>query len=246
MAEPWEWSASRRAEFDAQAAAYDTYRPHYPEALFDGIVHALGTSDATAVEIGAGTGIATDPLARRGVRVLAIEPAPTMAEIAAAKLGERGQVVVATFEDWKPTGPVDLVAAFNSWHWVNPAVGLPKVASLLRPGGIVALAWTEVVQFGQEPFERLAGYERGRVPLAKVIEPHVRLFDEHNDFGTGEVLRFRFERILDADTFVAESRTYPGPHSDSRDSEIRSLITRRFDGAITKVEDAVLYLFFRT
>lgn len=51
--------------------------------------------------------------------------------------------------------------------------------------------------------------------------------------------------MLDADRFVAESRTYPGPHSESRDAEIRSVIKSDFGGTITKVEDAVLHLFTR-
>jgi trans-aconitate methyltransferase len=115
MTETWKWSAARRAEFDAEAVAYDTYRPRYPEQVFDTIIVTLGTTDATVVEIGAGTGIASEPLARRGLRVIANEPTIAMAEIAAAKLGADGEVVVSTFEDWQPTRPVDLVAAFTSW-----------------------------------------------------------------------------------------------------------------------------------
>lgn len=246
VAEPWEWAATRRAEFDADAVAYDTYRPRYPEALFDAIVQAVGRADATAVEVGAGTGIATEPLVRRGLRVVAIEPAPGMARIARPKLGDRGQVVVSTFEEWEPDGHVDLVTAFSSWHWVNPADAVPKVASLLQPGGVLALTWTEVVQFGEEPFDSRSGYDSRRIPLAEAIEPVLQPLDAHGSFAERIVLRFRFERILDADTFVAESRTYPGPHSDRHDTEIHSLITRDFGGAVTKIEDAVLHLFSRT
>lgn len=58
-------------------------------------------------------------------------------------------------------------------------------------------------------------------------------------------MRFRFDRVLDADTFVALTRTYGGPQSESHDAEIRSLIVRDFGGAVVKVEDAVLHLFSR-
>jgi tRNA A58 N-methylase Trm61 len=41
---------------------------------------------AKAIEVGAGTGIATEPLVRRGLAVTAIEPAAEMAAIAKSKL----------------------------------------------------------------------------------------------------------------------------------------------------------------
>lgn len=246
MAEPWRWAATRRDEFDAEAVAYDKYRPRYPEELFDAVVRALGRSDATVLEIGAGTGIASEPLARRGLNVIAIEPAPAMATIARSKLGNRGQVIDSSFEDASLPAPVDGIAAFSSWHWVNPAVGVAKVASLLRPGGALALTWTEVQQWGAEPFDRLSGYEDTRMALASAIEPCLRPIDDHGGFSEREVLRFRFERALDADTFVALARTYPGPHSDAHDKKIRSLINDDFGGTVIKVEDAVLHLFTRT
>jgi len=183
VAEPWRWAATRREEFDTEALAYDTYRPRYPEELFDAIVRCLGTSDATVLEVGAGTGIASEPLVRRGLRVIAIEPAPAMANIARSKLGDRADVIVSTFEDWEMSAPVDLVAAFTSWHWVNPAIGVAKVASVLQPGGVLALTWTEVVQFGQEPFDRLSGLDQRVPPFAEAIEPHLRAFDEHGGFS---------------------------------------------------------------
>ncbi|HET6873413.1 MAG TPA: rRNA adenine N-6-methyltransferase family protein, partial [Acidimicrobiales bacterium] len=86
--EMWTSAASRRDEFDQGAVAYDRYRPRYPDSVFDEIVTKarLGPG-ASAVEIGAGTGIATVRLVERGLRVTAVEPAPAMAAIVRAKLG---------------------------------------------------------------------------------------------------------------------------------------------------------------
>ena len=244
--EPWKWAADRRSEFDAAAEAYDRFRPRYPEALFNALVASLGDG-AVGVDVGAGTGIASEPLARRGVRVIAVEPVLSMAAIAQAKLGSLGgEVVVSTFEDWEPLLPsVDLVCGFNSWHWVDPAVGVDKVASLLSPGGWFALVWTEIQQFGEEPFDTLSGLSAYIIPHADTIEPLIRPIDDHPAFGDRIVTRFRFARELDADTFIAETRTYPGPHSEERDQMFRSLIDGRFGGSITKVEDAVLYQYER-
>jgi hypothetical protein len=61
-------------------------------------------------------------------------------------------------------------------------------------------------------------------------------------FGPLGEHHYRFERRLDAATFVAVTRTYGGPHSHDRDEIITTIIDQKFGGAVTKVEDAVLTL----
>ena len=63
----------------AAAGAYDRYRPRYPIELFDDIIN-LGElkPGAIAIEIGAGTGIATGSLISHGLRVVAIDTSPAM------------------------------------------------------------------------------------------------------------------------------------------------------------------------
>jgi SAM-dependent methyltransferase len=51
-------------------------------------------------------------------------------------------VEVAPFERWEADGRrFDLIICGQAWHWVDPVVGVAKAASLLRPGGTVALFW---------------------------------------------------------------------------------------------------------
>src|SRR6266508_1943457 len=61
--------------FDQAAGAYDRLRPHYPAELYDAIERLSGIAlpGALIVEVGAGTGIATRELRRRGARVLALD-----------------------------------------------------------------------------------------------------------------------------------------------------------------------------
>lgn len=242
--EPWERAALRREEFEAQAAEYDRHRPRYPEPLFDAVVAAVGVANEDAIDVGAGTGIATEPLVRRGLRVVAIEPAPAMAAVARSKIRSRGEVVVSTFEEWEPIGPVDLLTAFTSWHWIKPDLGAAKAAFLLPAGGVVALVWMQVIQFGQEPFDTVSGFG-DRIQPIEALEPHLRAFENHGAFTEREVMRFPFARDLNADDFIALTRTYPGALDEVHEAEIRSLINNDFEGAITKIEDAVLHLFHR-
>jgi SAM-dependent methyltransferase len=130
----------RRAEsFGAAAQDYDRYRPRYPRALIDGLVEGVGER---ALDVGAGTGIASVQLMDAGARILAVEPDARMAQLAAAKGVDVEQ---ATFEEWQPAGRTfDLVVFAQSFHWVRPRPAVEKVASLLTPGGRLALLWNRI------------------------------------------------------------------------------------------------------
>ena len=245
MTELWRLAHDRVSEFDAIAVDYDRYRPRYPERLFDDIVETGELSQgARAVEIGAGTGIATAPLVDRGLIVTALEPAPGMAALARAKLGNKARVEVSRFEDWTPTEPIQLVCAFNAWHWVQPDVGIDLAAKMLTSGGVLAIVWTDVISWGEEPFEaRLA--DAFGAPWPKTVDQVVESLGPVQ--ADGRFVRFqehhhRFERRLDAATFVAITRTYGGARSADRDEIIRTIIDEELGGAVTKVEDAVLNL----
>lgn len=79
----------------------------------------------------------------RGADVLAVEPDPRMARVAA----ENGiPVEQVTFEDWQPAGrSFDLVVFAQSFHWVDPVPALKKVGAILRPGGRLALLANRIV-----------------------------------------------------------------------------------------------------
>ena len=87
--------------FDLAAELYHEARPDYPEQLFDRLVELTGLRPGGRVlEVGAGPGKATLPLARRGLRITALEPGPTLAARASAMLaGYPVEVVKARFED---------------------------------------------------------------------------------------------------------------------------------------------------
>lgn len=130
----------RRAEsFGSVADEYDRHRPRYPHALITRLVPAPGP---TVLDVGAGTGISSAQLAGAGADVLAVEPDEQMA----ARCRAKGiPVECSTFEQWQPRGRVfDLVTFGQSFHWVDPDVALPKLASLLNPGGQLALMWNRI------------------------------------------------------------------------------------------------------
>lgn len=139
FAEPDHTNRSRAEAFGAAAAAYDRYRPRYPRALIAGLLAGGGTR---ALDVGAGTGVAAAQLIELGAEVLAVEPDSRMSQVAAAK---GIAVEQAKFEDWDPAGRTfDLVVFAQSFHWIEPHRGLDKVASILAPGGRLALLWNRI------------------------------------------------------------------------------------------------------
>jgi SAM-dependent methyltransferase len=129
----------RANSFGGAADNYDTYRPRYPDRLIDDV---LAPGARRVLEAGAGTGIASMQMVERGADVLAVEPDARMAAVARAK---GIPVELATFEDWEPAGrQFDRVVFAASFHWVDPAVALPKIRGVLNDRGKLALIWNRL------------------------------------------------------------------------------------------------------
>ncbi|MCV7227747.1 class I SAM-dependent methyltransferase [Mycolicibacterium komossense] len=130
----------RRAEsFGSVAENYDRYRPQYPQPLISRLVTRPGLR---VLDVGAGTGILSAQLAAAGAEVLAVEPDEQMAAVGSAKgiPFER-----SIFEDWQASERTfDLITFGQSFHWVDPEVALPKLATLLNPGGRLVLMWNRI------------------------------------------------------------------------------------------------------
>jgi SAM-dependent methyltransferase len=98
------------------------------------------------VEVGAGTGRATLPLARTGVAIDVVEPSAQMLSVLSDRLdaeGYRDRVDLrqATFEDVDPRARYDVVIAAQSFHWADPATRWSRLGCLIRPEGRAFLFW---------------------------------------------------------------------------------------------------------
>jgi SAM-dependent methyltransferase len=134
-----------RSLFGRDPSLYESGRPDYPERVYELLSDRCGLGAASrAFEVGAGTGQATVRLAEAGGSVAAIEPDPALAAALSEKVHEfpNVSVHVAPFEETPPEDSFDLGVAATSFHWIDPAVGLPKVRTLLVPGGWWAMWWT--------------------------------------------------------------------------------------------------------
>jgi SAM-dependent methyltransferase len=139
------FSDEQRLAFGRVAELYDRARPSYPAPAIDALVDYGGLAPGSrVVEVGAGTGKATELLAARGLDVTAIEPSAEMAAVARAKLAGRPGVTVVecAFEAWEPAGRFDAVVSVQAWHWVDPAVRYARAHEALTAGAMLAAVWS--------------------------------------------------------------------------------------------------------
>jgi SAM-dependent methyltransferase len=120
-------------------------RPGYLPAVVDAAVARAGLPPGGRIlEIGCGTGQITAPFAARGYSILALEPGDAMAALAARNCRDYPEVTIlqSSFEEWPPDGQTfDMVVSAQAFHWIAPDAGCAKAASVLKPGGAIALFW---------------------------------------------------------------------------------------------------------
>jgi SAM-dependent methyltransferase len=178
----------RANSFGGAAQNYDTYRPRYPDRLIDDV---LAPDARRVLEAGAGTGIASMQMIERGADVLAVEPDTRMAAVAQAK---GIPVELATFEDWDPAGRrFDRVVFAASFHWVDPAVALPKVRGILDDGGQLALIWN-----------RLRPTRPTRAEFESIYRDYMNVDRRSTDGNPDEIVD-----LLTAAGFTVTQRRYP-------------------------------------
>jgi SAM-dependent methyltransferase len=205
---------ARAESFGSMAQQYDRYRPTYPDALFDDLA---ALEPMQVLDVGCGTGKAAVALARRGLSVLGVEVDERMADVAR---GYGIAVEVAAFETWADAGrQFDLITCADAWHWIDPILGIPKAARLVRVGGTIALFrnFSTVDEPVIDAFD--AVYRRHAPEVTQVWRPtglkehsfsdsaDADPFADNDTFSSVETRTYRWERTLSADEWVGLAAT---------------------------------------
>ena len=155
--------------FDAAALDYDSNRPPYPAALYaDLLRHVPLTAQSRVLEIGLGTGKASEPILRTGCSLTGLEPGSNLEALAAERLKGYANLSLlnCTLQDYAGEGaPFDLIYAATAFHWIEEEYGYRRVFELLREGGSFAR------------FAYHAGSDRSRPQLAQEIA----LYEKRNN-----------------------------------------------------------------
>jgi ubiquinone/menaquinone biosynthesis C-methylase UbiE len=169
---------------------------------------------SVVVDLGAGTGRFTVEAARRCGRVIAVDVSPAMVAALHDRVRAAGldnvSIVQAGFLSYQHEGdPVDFVFTRNALHQIPDfwkGIALDRIASMLRPGGIMRL---RDLVFDFEPSEadqRIAAWMAGAVDdpakgwTAAELAEHVRL--EHSTYS------WLFEPMLQRTGFQILDKAY--------------------------------------
>jgi SAM-dependent methyltransferase len=135
-----------RKVFDSIPEGFDKWRPRYCDELFSDVIeYSKLNASKTALEIGPGTGQATEPFLKTGCSYLAIELGEHLAEYTKKRFHsyDNFHIVNADFETYDfGQQKFDLVFSAATIQWIPEKIGFPKVHDILKSGGTLAMFMT--------------------------------------------------------------------------------------------------------
>ena len=136
-----------RKVFDTIPEQFDKYRPRYSEQLFaDLIQYAEIAPGKTVLELGPGTGQATDPILNTGCSYCAIELGEHLTAMMKQKYGKHSNFKIVNddfithdFGNQK----FDVIYSAATIQWIPEEIAFSKTFELLKPGGTLAMMITK-------------------------------------------------------------------------------------------------------
>ena len=205
-----------RRIFDTIPEKFDKYRPRYSAALFaDLIAYADVGAGKTVLELGPGTGQATEPILQTGCDYLAIELGENLAAKMVDNFGQYSNFSIVcddfiSHDFGEQT--FDLIYSAATIQWIPEQIAFEKTFSLLKPGGVLAMMLTKSDY--RTPNEAL--YQS----IQKVYAEHWRPVEHYGQSGFHyanavnygytdfERREYSGRRVMTADEYVAFSGTH--------------------------------------
>ena len=209
-----------RRVFDTIPEQFDKYRPRYSAELFDDLISYAAIGPGRQVlELGPGTGQATEPILNTGCAYHAIELGEHLYETMKRKFGDRPNFDIVN-DDFitHDFGSMrfDTIYSAATIQWIPEEIAFSKTFELLKPGGTLAMMLT--VGDYRTPNEEL--YRQIQKVYDVYFKPTTTYKDAHKPFDYShatdygfvgfEKRTFRGRRVFTADEYVA----YCGTHSD--------------------------------
>jgi SAM-dependent methyltransferase len=158
--------------FDVVASGYAIARPAYPPDAVRWLLDETSAEPgAEAMDLAAGTGALTGPLAEAGLAVTAVEPSGPMRAVLAERVPS-AEIVDAVAESLPfADGRFELVTVANAWHWFRPETANPEIRRVLAADGRLAVVWN-VEDRDDELSRRVDDLKLGILGLAAAPGPH--------------------------------------------------------------------------
>lgn len=134
--------------FGDLAAAYQVFRPRYPDAVLDWLRRRIGRAPETIVDVGAGTGILTRQLAYTfpSAYCIGIDPSAGMLETARANTDPQSSIhyLEAPAEELPLFDrTANLMTVGQALHWFDRPRFYDEAARTIAPGGWLAILYND-------------------------------------------------------------------------------------------------------
>lgn len=243
-----------RQVFNRVPEEFDKWRPRYCEEVFrDIIAYASVTESSSALEIGPGTGQATEPFLKTGCAYRAIELGAPFTDFLRKRFAayRNFSVIHDDFETHDFGGEqFDLVVSAATIQWIPEEIAFPKTYALLKSGGTLAMMMTH--SDDKTPNEAL--YAEIQAVYDRYFQPEHRYscyleYANTAKYGFGEMERREYPmvRVLRTEDYLswigthADHITLEEPHRSAFFGGIRDAVDR-FGGSITVNDTVILYL----
>ena len=208
--------------FDNATSDYDKSRPTYAKEIYEDILRYKPiNSDSYVLEIGLGTGKASQPILDTQCHFAGIEPGEQLADLARSRYQAYANFFLfnQTLQDFaSPDEAFDLIYAATAFHWIPEEYGYNRVFNLLKPGGAFAR------------FAYHAGVDEGREAMTeeiqKIYSKYLHPKKRSHEFGTDDARKiaeiacqygfsdtvyrlYYVTKDFTADEYMALLRTYP-------------------------------------
>ena len=244
-----------RMIFDTIPEQFDRFRPRYSPALFEYLIgHAGIGAGKSVLEIGPGTGQATDPILETGCDYHAIE----LGEHLCAKMREKydrfsnfhlvnDDFITHDFGQLR----FDIVYSAATIQWIPEEIAFSKTFELLKPGGVLAMMLTRSDY--RTPNEGL--YRKIQELYDQYYKPEIPYthggfrYDRAPDYGyvDFEKVDFHGRREMNSDEYVSFCGTHcdhiviPEPHKTMFFEGLRKVVAENGNKVIFE-DRYVLYL----
>ena len=183
--------------FGAAAADYARFRAGFPDSFFDRLAEHGLTGSLTVVDVGTGTGALARGFAKRGARVIGIDPDERMLT-QARQMSEAEHVSVeykAGTAEHLPLADstTDIVTAGQCWHWFDGQKAAREFARVTKPGGHVLIAHFDWIPHPGSVVEATEG-------LIKTHNPAWR-FEGGNGIHAGSLVHLYAAGFRELETF---------------------------------------------
>ena len=246
-------STELKTTFNTAPTLYEDVRPGYPEELIQDIVELSGINDHSRIlEVGCGTGKATQPFAEHGYEVLCLDIGADLIAVAKEKLKTFPNVsfVEQGFEKWESDREFDLIISATAFHWVDPKVRYLKASEVLKSDGFLAVFSNQHVRKEEGFFtESQSLYDKYYLPLT-VDRPPTHATDIPGVEAFQDPIKrvYPWSQTYTSEQYIKLLGTYSGhialPDKNKRllFEGIANLIETKYNGRVTKHYEAVLDL----